>query len=278
MNKAKKIFLAVLVLSFYNSVFASPFPPFLYDFTFFAENEEYLLLHHYAFKRLKNTEQLSSKNPFTDKDNHYSYFLLIRKKDGAVVLKKSSSIFTYGWIDPESKYIVLLSNIDRFSAETPPHIALLSIKGELLFKARICPHEWVLNVKEYNDFRRKFPEQNQRLLKSDAVSMSKDKKHVYISICDSFLSESETDSAAEKYLEPRYKPTSHYSKSFQCTPNGILEWYQTRFPWIAYNVNVNLEKSASGKVLGISLNDPVGKRFTVPITTKDKRGINICVE
>ena len=92
MNKAKKIFLAVLLLSFYNSVFASPFPPFLYDYYFFAENEEYLLLHHYAFKRLKNTEQLSSKNPFTDKDNHYSYFLLIRKKDGAVVLKKSSRV------------------------------------------------------------------------------------------------------------------------------------------------------------------------------------------
>ena len=273
MNKAKKIFLAVLVLLFYNSVFANPFP--FESYSFIAVNEEYQLLHHYSFKHSKGIDQLNSENPFTDKDNHYSYFLLIRKRDGAVVLKKRSGLFTYGWIDPESKDVVLLSAVDRF--QNSPHIALLSIKGELLFKARICPYEWVLNVKEYNYFRRSFPEQSQRFLKSGAVSMSKDKKYVYINTCDAILNENETDSTAREYLKPRRKP-SHYSKSFQRLPNGILQWYTTQLSFRSRGVNVNLEKSASGKVLGISLNDPEEKRFTVPITKKDKRGINICVE
>ena len=58
-------------------------------------------------------------------------------------MRMSSSFFTYGWIDQESKYIVLLSNVDM--PATTPKIALLTISGEVLFESDISPDEAVLN-------------------------------------------------------------------------------------------------------------------------------------
>jgi len=283
MSTNRQLFMAiVLFFVSYSFIIASPFPFFKYSF--FIENEEYMLLHYWSIGGVR-LDYLHSDNPFIDKNNNYAYFLLIRKKDGTLVLKQKSSLFTYGWIDPKSNYIVLLSVIDRFRGA--PHVALFSVKGDLIFKSRICPYESVLNLKEYNSFRKRFPEYNELLLKSDAISMSNDKKTIYINICNTFYRDIENDDIAMKHLD-KWLRKSHYSNSFNAMTNGILLWFYHKLFWYTSkntvplinepNPKIGLIQSKSGKVLGIFLNDPMGKQFTIPITRKDDKGILVCVD
>jgi hypothetical protein len=246
-----------------------------YEYSFLSENDDYMLVHYWSLERV-SLVQIDEIDPFTDEKNRYSYFMLIEKKSGEVIFKKRSSFFTYGWIDPDSEYIVLLSNVDM--SEKIPHIALFSIEGNLLFKTQICVEECVLSFNEYNFFKKKHPLYNKKLLQNDAVSASYDLKTIYIS---PLYTEDET---IKSFLNERSKK-NHLSDCFSILNNRVFFWYFQKIIPLKFGYRLNiigqpnimLERSKSGNVLGISLLDPCKKRIIIPITRKNKDGIVIVI-
>jgi hypothetical protein len=249
-------------------------PRMFYNYSFFSENDKYMLLHHWE---LANTNTLLEDydNLFTNERKCNAYFMLIEKKRGKVILKKGSSFFTYGWIDPNSEYIVLLSNISRFGS---PHIALISIKGELLFKTRFWTEESVLSLKEYVSFKKKYPEYIKKLIKNDAISASNDLKTFYIQ-----PSVEADNEKINKFLIKKLEK-NHLSDCLEISTHPISSWFYLKFvlkpgiKFIAGIPRIKLKKSKSGNVLGISLLNTCEKRFIIPVTKKNKDGIHIPIK
>ena len=125
----------ILIIVFFFCCILNGTPRLLYEYSFQFKNDKYILVHHWSLKNVE-LSQIDGVNPFID-NNKYAHLLLIEKASGQVVMRMSSSFFTYGWIDQESKYIVLLSNVDM--PATTPKIALLTISGEVLFESDISP-------------------------------------------------------------------------------------------------------------------------------------------
>jgi hypothetical protein len=278
--------ISVILLIFFLCFFinASQGILLLYEYSFSTENSDYILVHYWSVGTLPPSLK-KVDNPFPGKDKIHAYFILMDKEQGKIVLKKRSYLFTYGWIDPDSEYIVLLSDIDLAGVyKTPIQLALLSIKGKLIFKTAISSEESVLNLKEYNDFKRQYPEYTKKLIENDAISSSYDLKTIYV---DSLV-----DIGYEKrnrYLMKKLKK-NHLSECFSeyIFFDQISFWFYHYLdflgrknyerPTFVGNPKIKLIKNKSGNVVGISLLDKCKKRFMVPITKKNKDGILVPIK
>lgn len=263
----------ILIIMLFFCCILNGTPRLLYEYSFHFENNKYILVHHWSLKNV-TLSQIDGVNPFID-NNKYAYLLLIEKDSGRVVMRMSSSFFTYGWIDQESKYIVLLSNVDM--PEATPKISLLTIKGELLFKSDISPDEVVLNREEYSKFKNKFTEYYNQLLKVGRISTEADFSKYYL---NPIYTENEPLSS---YLEKKCRK-NHLSDCITITNNGILIWYSQKIiflqqngqaPILVGNPEIELLRNKTGDITGISLNDPCEKRITIPITRKDVDGVYV---
>jgi len=247
-------------------------PRLLYEYSFLYENKKFILVHHWSLKNAGN--EVNYADPFNDEKNQYAYFVLIEKSNGQVVMKKKSSFFTYGWIDEESKYIVLLSNTDM--NEKTPKVALLSIDGNLIFERNISLSEVILNDKEYYLFKEQYPKYFNKLIEEGCISSNSDRKEYYI---DALYTE---DPQLLKYLETKTR-CNHLFNCISVTTNKLLIWYSQKLtfeknghmPIVVGRPNVMLNKKNSGEIVGISITDPCEKRITILITRKDVDGVYV---
>ncbi len=262
------IFLLLLILCF-EIVNASP--RLFYEYSFIVENKNYLLVHYWS---MKNTEKYLNKfdNPLSEDKN--AFFMLIDKRNGKTVYKKRSGYFTYGWISPDSNYIILLSNIERNIQNT--RISLFSIEGKLLFKSPVNEKEIVLNFNEYVEFKNKYPVYAKKILKNEAISASNDMKTIYI---DPFFI---NNKMANNYLKKKLEK-NHYLND--CVGkeafNQFKFWFYQRFflelglkkRLIGDPIIKLIKNKTKSIVVGISLLNSCKKRITIPITKKNKNGI-----
>ena len=266
----------ILIIVFFFCCILNGTPRLLYEYSFQFKNDKYILVHHWSLKNVE-LSQIDGVNPFID-NNKYAHLLLIEKASGQVVMRMSSSFFTYGWIDQESKYIVLLSNVDM--PATTPKIALLTISGEVLFESDISPDEAVLNSDEYSVFKSKYHEYYQQLLKVGRISTEADFSKYYLNF---IYPENEP---LLKFLKEKCQK-NHLSDCITLTNNRMIIWYSQEViflqqngqpPILVGNPNIELVKNRTGDITGISLNDPCEKRITIPVKRKNAEGIYVNVK
>ena len=192
--------------------------------------------------------------------NDFSYIHGLNMKTGKTIFKIPSPALTYIKISEDAKYILGLSYIHN---NNPFQFVLLDNRGEILISKYMSPEESKLNSSEFEVFKKKFSLQYKYFKSTGAII--KYGKHFYVDFLKPGLPGKL--GKAWEFLYNRLNQ-SHYSKNFSRTSSNFLFFYYGSFFF---------DKTQKGKdpkvrfihkgneLEAISLLDPKGKRFKIPI-------------
>lgn len=221
---------------------------------FKVENKEIVVNHYHNWsletKKKRDAMMATHQNPFLG-ENDYAFIKCIDKKTGKVLFKKPTPALTYLYISNDSKYIIGLSKIQL---NNPYQFVCFDLKGNLIEKKHITPMEAKLSLPEYQVFKKKYNTAFELLESLERITIIDNQ--VYID----FLSMNMPTIIDEAWNYLVNKITaSHLSKNFSDSISNWVFWYNGNDPKIELNYN-NMRQ-----LIGISLLDPKGERFEIPI-------------
>ena len=216
----------------------------------FVKNAEFTIIHRHnwsqATKESRRRMFWGDQNPFTSKNN-YSHIESVNNANHDILFKTPTPALTYLFINEDSKYILGLSSI---KLDNPYHLILLNNSGEILFYVPISPNEAKLNAKEFLVFEKKFPKVTKKLKLNKLIFKIND---TYYLSYRAIPVGNKVHAYLFNFLEP-----SHFSRNFSESESNFIDWYKTPDP----EIRLSYEK---GKVSAISLLDPAGERFEIPV-------------
>jgi len=218
-----------------------------------VEDKALSVLHHHdwSFDSERRSKIMQSwMGPFRP-ENVYAYIECVDQFSGRILFRKPSPPLTYLWISNDSNYIVGLSEI-RF--DNLVQLVVFDRKGRLVKQRGIGAREYELTKSEYDGFVRQFPAAAASLLSRDGIVLFQGK----VFINPTSLGVLGYSNEAWDYLAHKSAP-SHFSANFSESTSNWVYWYKRDDP--------GLQLTYKGKVLvGISLLDPKGQRFEIPIS------------
>lgn len=226
-----------------------------YDDKVTIKNENDILkvihFHDWSEKSLeKRYEMLSGdQNPFSS-ENDYAYIECIDRISKKTLFKKPSPAFSIINISKDSKFIICLSNIKIYN---PYQMVIFNLKGEIILKKHIAPEEAKLSFQEYHKFKKLYPCQNKLLEFLDRITLVRDSVYIDFQSMNMPIWLDE----AWKYLSKKNQD-SHLSKNFSDSVSNWIFWFKESDPDIKL-------KYKDKKLFAISLLDPSGKRFSIPL-------------
>lgn len=218
-----------------------------------TESENYIVIHFHDWtdKTHDSRYKMISNNqdPFTS-ENDYSYIECIDKKTGKIIFKKPCPALTKILISPDEKYIVGISNIKLWN---PYQLVIFETSGKLIKKRHIPREEAKLDTKQFEDFKKKFPQQFQVM---DSLGIiHKYKKNYNIDFFQMGIHEN-NDEAWDYLID--YLTTNYLSKCFGGSVTNWVNWYFEDSPEIEFVYR-------DSKLFSISLLDLCEKRFEIRI-------------
>ncbi len=224
-----------------------------------VENNELIVVHYHNWSKdsyKKRYDMITThQNPFTSK-NDYAYLECIEKSSGKQIFRKPTPALTIIYISSSSKYIIGLSKI---MLHNPYQLVIFDIGGNLLYKKHIAASEAKLTISEFQEFKKKYKEQYAILKSLDSITVKPNV--VYIDFLrDNFpiiLGD------AWHYLIKKETP-SHLSENISESITNWVFWYHEPDP------EIELKYSKCHQLIAISLLDPKGERFEIPIHTPKK--------
>ena len=219
-----------------------------------VEGKYLSVLHHHdwSFDREKRIQIMNSwLGPFQP-GNIYAYVECIDQKSGQVLFRLPSPPLTFIWISDDSKYIVGLSNI---RLDNPVQLIVINRDGHIIKKRKIGSRESELTQNEYAQFIRQFPSAAGSLMSRDRIVAFNNK--IYIDPQDIGPAGTAALVDAWDYLNKRATP-SHFSQYFSQSTMNWIHWFKEDGPEIRLIYE-------AGNLVGISLLDPKGQRFEIPI-------------
>ncbi|MDQ1349802.1 MAG: hypothetical protein QG657_103 [Acidobacteriota bacterium] len=219
-----------------------------------VENKEIALKHYHNWsletKKKRDAMMLNHQNPFLV-ENDYAFIECIDKKTGRRLFKKPTPALTYLYISSDSKYIIGLSKIQL---DNPYQFVCFDLEGNLVAKKHITPEEAKLSLSDYQDFKERYSIAYDLLISLERITRIGNE--VYIDF--SGMNMPIMLGKAWDYLFSKIT-LSHLSKNFSDSISNWVFWYNAKDPKIELNYN------NKGQLIGVSLLDPKGERFEIPI-------------
>jgi hypothetical protein len=185
-------------------------------------------------------------------ENDIAYIACFDRKNGKLIFKKPSPALTKIYISDDSNYIIGLSNIMSLNLY---HLVIFDKYGNLIDAKHIAMSEAHLSNAEYQTFTGKFPDAFKFLDNLGRITIHENE--VFISYLSIGMREN-IGFKAWQFLIDRDKP-SHYSNNFHSSVTNWIFWYKEPDPKIELIFK-------DQKLRAISLLDPEGERFQIPIT------------
>lgn len=217
-----------------------------------VENKEISVLHRHDWsgdRDVRSKIMNSWLGPFQP-ENIYAHIEAVDQKSGQVLFRRLSPALSYVWISDDSGYIVGLSDI---RLDNPVQLVIFDRGGRLIKKRKLASWEAELTKDEYEQFVRRFPSTTASLVSRDRIVAVHDR--IYIDPQDLGFSGIVGD--ARDYLVKR-KTRSHFSPNFSGSTMNYIFWYKKDDPEIQL-------RHEAGRLVAISLLDPKGQRFEIPI-------------
>lgn len=218
-----------------------------------VENKDMSVLHHHdwsADRKARKKIMNSWLGPFQP-GNVYAFVECIDQVSGQFLFKVPSPALTFLWISDDSGYIVGLSDIKM---DNQFQLVIFDKSGRLIKKRKIGSREAELTRDEYAHFAYQFPSVTGSLMSRDRIVVFHDR--VYIDPQDMSPSGNVAGDAWD-YLVKR-TTHSHFSANFSESTMNWIHWYKEDSPEIRLRYE--------GKnLVGISLLDPKGQRFEIPV-------------
>jgi len=211
-----------------------------------VENKSLSVLHHHdwSYDATKRRKIMSSWQGAFQPDNLYAYVECIDQFSGQVLFKAPSPPLTFLWISNDSRYVVGLSKI---KLDNPIQLIILDRKGHLIKKRAIASWEVELTRNEYARFVHQFPSAAHSLISGDRIVAFNDKIFV-----DPYVSGDAWEFLSKKMTR------SHFSSNFSESSSNYIFWYKEDGPDIRLLYD-------DENLVGLSLLDPKGQRFEIPI-------------
>ncbi len=214
------------------------------------KNKEITIIHRHNWtqetRACRQRMFWGEQNPFTMKNN-YAYIECVKNETHDVLFKIPTPALTYLFIDESSRFIVGLSNI---KLDNPVHLILLDNSGRVVFFTSISPDEAKLSTSEFLRFENKFPKDAKKLKAKNLISSKNDTVYLNYRVIPFGK---KVSTFLFNFLTP-----SHFSRNFSESETNFIDWYKMPDPDIQLNYK-------NGKVSAISLLDPAGERFEIPV-------------
>lgn len=188
------------------------------------------------------------QNPFTAANN-YAWIQCIDRASGKTIFKKPSPALQRLYVSPDGKYIAGISSIMVWN---PYQLVVYSVTGQLIKRRHIAASEARLDARQLDEFRSKFAGEYSNLRLNGHV----DNYPGFAFIDYDGINLSSRSRTAWGFLYKRETP-NHLSPNFGESVTNWVYWYASKD-----ELKFNYYR---GKLDGISLNDPKGERFTIPI-------------
>ncbi|MCX6580333.1 MAG: hypothetical protein NT166_09115 [Candidatus Aminicenantes bacterium] len=218
------------------------------------ENEELTVIHYHDWSKdsyEKRYKMITThQDPFLN-DNDYSYLECRDKKTGRQIFKKPVPALTKIHISNDSNYIIGLSKI---KLDNPFQLVIFDKHGNLICKKHIAATESVLTLSEFHDFQKKFPALYKFMMSRKMIVIETDK--VYLDYLGCGIQTGITRDTF-KFLFSK-EAGNHLSEGFSDSVTNHIYWYKEPDPKIKLKYNCQ-------ELIAISLLDPKGKRFMIPI-------------
>lgn len=223
-----------------------------------VKNDHYIVTHFHDWSTFadKKREKVVYvlQNPFSQEENDYAYIECRETKSNVLIFKIPSIALTYIYLSPLSKYIIGLSKI---KVDNPYQMIVLNFKGELILKKHIAVEEAFLSNEEFKQFKKDHPESFRILNELKGISYRSN--GVYIDFLR--MNMHKILGNTWDYLFTKIK-RSNLSGNFWETTTNYINWYKEPDPKIKIICDNQILKA-------ISLLDPSGKRFEIPIEEKE---------
>lgn len=220
--------------------------------TIITETENYKIIHYYNWEPWDDFikfQRIMRNKPLTD-SNIYARLIIINKKNNDTTNLPSIALTTLK-VYEDKNLIVGLSSIYLFNQY---NIIIWSIDGKIWFKRRFDPYEIKLNKKEYKYFKSQFPEEHERLLKTDHIYREDNK--IYIGNLGSI--NLKNDKLLNKFMNDHGVINHYFPRITSDTAGMISNHYNLNNP--VYDIIIK-----NGIPIKIILNREDGKLVHIPI-------------
>jgi hypothetical protein len=218
------------------------------------------------------------QNPFRP-ENTFSTITAREKSGNKLLFSRPVPALSYLWISPDSRYIVGLSNIKLYN---PYQLVIFDRAGNLLLKQRMTPQEACFSTGEYGKFRKQHAKSLPVLDQLTAVKGDR-------AWIDCFWMDAQRVLGSDIWNELNNRACpSHFSPNFSESVSNWIYWYRTEIlkPVMVKNPNgtttIHYDSTQppqpadpelkmnyqNGRPVTLSLLDPHGVRFSVPIPAK----------
>ncbi len=219
-----------------------------------VENQEIIVKHYHNWslktEKKRDAMMTTHQNPFHD-ENDYAFIECIDKKTGCKLFKKPTPALTYLYISRDSKSIIGLSKIQL---DNPYQLVCFDLEGNLITKKHITPEEAKLSLIEYQEFKKRYNIAHDLLTSLDRITIINNQVYIDFLGMNMPLMLGE----AWNYLYSKIVD-SHLSKNFSESVTNWIYWYNEKDP------KIELRYNNAGQLSGVSLLDPKGERFVIPI-------------
>jgi hypothetical protein len=255
-SRKRKFLFLLLLLIFYTNGYPDA-AGYAEKKLFIKTSEKFTIIHRHDWT--KSTRKLrwnmftKDQNPFTSKNN-YANLECVDNRTHNIIFTSPTPALTYLFISDDSRFIIGLSKIKLLN---PVQIVLFDTNGNLIFYTQISVDEAKMSPSEFRTFENKFPRDTRKLKKL---------KRIYNVGGSIFLNCGTIPPLREKawkYLF-NWNAPSHFSKNFSESETNIIDWFQEPDPEIRL-------KYEAGQVAAISLLDPAGERFEIPINRNQSK-------
>lgn len=219
-----------------------------------AENEKLIVRHYHNWsdsKYEKWYKMFPEEKRLSDMDINYAYIECCEKKTGSILFKKASPALTKIHVSNDSRYIIGISNIKVIN---PYQFVVYNRCGDIIYKKHIAASEAKLTFPEYQEFGQKYPSQTKFLEELHRITLYSNSFYI------DFLSVGmpEILGKAWDFLIKKEAP-NYLSKNFGESVTNYVTWYKEEDP------KIELRFNNTGQLIGVSLLDPKGERFEIPI-------------
>lgn len=188
------------------------------------------------------------QNPFTAA-NTYSWIQCIDRATGKTIFRKPSPAIQRLIVSPDEKYIAGISGIMVWN---PYQLVVYSMTGDLIKRRHIAAGEAHLDARQLAEFRSRFVSEFSYLNSNGRVYQYPG--FAFIDYNGTNLSSRSQPAWSFLY---KHEIANHLSPNFGESVTNWVFWY-ARKDELKFNYY-------RGKLDGISLKDPKGERFTIPI-------------
>lgn len=219
-----------------------------------VENEKVIVRHYHNWSDSKYEKWYKifpEEKRFSDMDIDYAYIECYEKKTGNILFKKPSPALTKIHISDDSRYIIGISNIKVIN---PYQFVVYNRGGDIIYKKHIAASEAKLTLPEYKEFGQRYPSQTKFLEELHRITLYSNSFYI------DFLSVGMPEILGKAWVFLIKKEAPNYlSKNFGESVTNYVTWYSEVDP------KIELRYNNSRQLIGVSLLDPRGERFEIPI-------------